>query len=104
MSDISGSSGSAYKGNRGIGIPSPIWSWVNDIIVLKSKLGISSNEFDKDMSDLAIKIFENGYDARFQTAQMIPVLNSYFLTYKLNRKNKEAVRKYGKNNDGRRKN
>lgn len=74
MSDISGSSGSAYKGNRGIGIPSPIWSWVNDIIVLKSKLGISSNEFDKDMSDLAIKIFENGYDARFQTAQMIPVL------------------------------
>ena len=56
------------------------------------------------MSDLAIKIFENGYDARFQTAQMIPVLNSYFLTYKLNRKNKEAVRKYGKNNDGRRKN
>lgn len=74
MSDISGSSGSAYKGNREIGIPSPIWSWVNDIIVLKSKLGISSNEFDKDMSDLAIKIFENGYDARFQTAQMIPVL------------------------------
>ena len=74
MSDVSGSSGSAYKGNRGMGIPSPIWSWVNDIIVLKSKLGISSSEFDKDMSELAVKIFENGYDARFQTAQMIPVL------------------------------
>ena len=68
------------------------------------KLESQKDEVDKDMSDLAIKIFENGYDARFQTAQMIPVLNSYFLTYKLNRKNKEAVRKYGKNNDGRRKN
>lgn len=74
MSDISGSSGSAYKGNRGMGIPSPIWSWINDIVVIKSKLGIQSSEFNKDMCDIAIKIFENGYDARFQTTQTVPVL------------------------------
>lgn len=74
FSDVSGSSGSAYKGNRGMGIPSPIWSWTNNIIVLKSKLGIQSSEFNKDMSELAVKIFEKGFDTRFQTAQMIPVL------------------------------
>ena len=73
-SDISGSSSSAFKGNRGIGIPSPIMSWLNDIAVIRSKLGISSSKFNKDINELAIKIFENGYDMRFQTSQAIPVL------------------------------
>ena len=70
ISDISGSSKS--KG-RGMGIPSPIWSWTNDIIALKRKLNIPVSEFDKSFNDLALKIFNEGYDIRFQTAQVIPV-------------------------------
>jgi hypothetical protein len=70
ISDISGSSGS--KG-RGMGIPSPIWSWMNDIIAIKRKLGIPASEFDKATNELAIQVFREGYDARFQTAQAIPV-------------------------------
>ena len=70
VSDMSGSSTS--KG-RGMGIPSPIWSWTNDIIAIKSKLGIPASEFDKAINELAVEIFKKGYDARFQTAQAIPV-------------------------------
>ena len=70
ISDMSGSSTS--KG-RGMGIPSPIWSWTNDIIVIKRKLGIPASEFDKAINELAVEIFKKGYDARFQTAQAIPV-------------------------------
>lgn len=74
MSDVSGSDKSAAKGNRGMGIPSPLWTWSNDIIVIKSKLGLSVSETDKAMNELALEIFEKGYDTRFQTAQAIPVL------------------------------
>ena len=56
-----------------MGIPSPIWSWTNDIIVIKRKLGIPASEFDKAINELAVEIFKKGYDARFQTAQAIPV-------------------------------
>lgn len=70
VSDVFGSSGS--KG-RGSGIPSPMWSWVNDIIALKRKLNIPASEFDKNINDLAVKIFKEGFDIRFQTAQAIPV-------------------------------
>lgn len=42
MSDASGSS--SGKG-RGTGIPSPLLCWTNDIIVLKSKLGLSHTDF-----------------------------------------------------------
>lgn len=73
FSDVSGSSGSALKDNRGMGIPSPFWTWTNDIIVIKKELNISPTEFDKTINDLAIKIFEEGYDIRFQTTQVIPV-------------------------------
>lgn len=73
MSDISGSETSASKGNRGMGIPSPLWTWTNDIIAIKAKLGIDASETDKALNDLAISIFEKGYDTRFQTAQAIPV-------------------------------
>lgn len=71
ISDVSGSSGS--KG-RGMGIPSPIWSWSNDIIAIKNKLNIPSSEFDSAFNQVALKIFEEGYDFRFQVAQTIPVL------------------------------
>ncbi len=70
ISDVSGSSNS--KG-RGMGIPSPIWAWSNDVIAIKRKLNIPAPEFDKSVNELALKIFEEGYDVRFQTAQAIPV-------------------------------
>lgn len=70
MPDVSGSSGA--KG-RGMGIPSPIWSWMNDIIVIKRKLNIPVGELDKSMNELALEIYKQGYDARFQAAQAIPV-------------------------------
>lgn len=74
ISDVSGSSSSAKAGNRGMGIPSPLWTWTNDIIAIKAKLGLSITETDKAMNELALNIFEKGYDARFQTAQAIPVI------------------------------
>ena len=73
MSDVSGSSSSAKVGNRGMGIPSPLWTWTNDIIAIKAKLGLSVADTDKVINELALEIFEKGYDTRFQTAQAIPV-------------------------------
>lgn len=70
ISDVSGFSSS--KG-RGMGIPSPIWSWSNDVIAIKRKLNIPVAEFDKAINELALKLFEKGYDIRFQTTQAIPV-------------------------------
>lgn len=74
ISDVSGSYGSVCKGNRGMGIPSPLWTWINDIIVIKRKLGISESDFDRSMNKFAVDIFNEGFDMRFQTAQGIPVL------------------------------
>ena len=71
MSDVSGASGSP---GRGKGIPSPLWTWMNDIIVIKQKLNIPVSEFDKAFNDLAESLFKQGYDVRFQTAQAIPVI------------------------------
>lgn len=71
MSDRVGASGSE---GRGMGIPSPLWTWTNDVIAIKSKLGIAPNQFDKSVNELAVKLYEGGYDARFQTTQAIPVL------------------------------
>jgi len=70
ISDMSGSSSS--KG-RGMGIPSPLWTWTNDIIAIKRSLNIPASNFDKAVNDLALNIYKEGYDARFQTAQAIPV-------------------------------
>lgn len=74
ISDMSGSSSSAKKGGRGMGIPSPLWTWINDIIAIKDKLGLKATETDKAINEMALAIFEKGYDTRFQTAQAIPVL------------------------------
>ena len=73
VSDISGSESSARKGNRGMGIPSPLWTWTNDIIAIKAKLGLGVTETDKAINELTLTIFEKGYDTRFQTIQAIPV-------------------------------
>ncbi|MFT4445173.1 hypothetical protein [Parvimonas sp. G1967] len=70
ISDLSGSSTS--KG-RGMGIPSPFWSWTNDIISIKRKLNLPVGEFDKSLNEIALDIYKQGYDTRFQTAQTILV-------------------------------
>lgn len=70
ISDVSGSSSSK---DRGMGIPSPILAWINDVIAIKRKLNIPASEFDKSVNELALKLFEKGYDVRFQTSQTIPV-------------------------------
>ena len=77
ISDMSGASSS--KG-RGMGIPSPLWTWTNDVIAIKRKLNIPVSQFDKSVNELALKIYEQGYDVRFQTAQAIPVfINEMFV-------------------------
>ncbi len=70
VSDMSGSSNAQ---SRGMGLPSPLWTWTNDIIAIKRTFNIPVNEFDKYFNELALKIFSQGYDMRFQTAQLIPV-------------------------------
>ena len=71
MSDIAGSSGSA---DRGAGIPSPLWAWTNDVIAIKRSLGITDSDFGKSINELALKIYEKGFDVRFQLTQFIPVI------------------------------
>jgi len=75
VSDASGSYGS--KG-RGMGIPSPLWTWSNDIIAIREKLTekhiIGQSEFGDSFNKLALNIYEKGYDSRFQSAQIIPVI------------------------------
>lgn len=71
ISDMSGSSTS--KG-RGMGIPSPLLTWTNDIVVIKRKLNISNTEFDKAINELALTIYNQGYDLRFEAAKAVPVI------------------------------
>ncbi|MBQ5562901.1 MAG: hypothetical protein IIT39_05910, partial [Clostridia bacterium] len=40
---------------------------------IKRKLHIPVNSFDKAMNEMALKMYEQGFDFRFQTAQEIPV-------------------------------
>ena len=70
ISDMSGSSNSI---GRGMGIPSPIWAWTNDLIVVANKLNIPNKEMNKSINNLAVSIFTKGFDLRFQTTQLIPV-------------------------------
>ena len=70
ISDVSGSSSS--KG-RGMGIPSPLWTWINSTTAIKRKLRLPVSKFDQNVYKLALEIFNEGYDLRFQTAQTIPV-------------------------------
>lgn len=70
ISDMSGSSDS--KG-RGMGLPTHLWSWSNDIIAIKKKLNIPVSEFNKSFNEMALEIYKEGYDARFQSTQLIPV-------------------------------
>lgn len=77
ISDVSGSSSS--KG-RGMGLPSPLWTWSNDVIAIKRSLKIEPSAFDKNANEFAMKMFLDGYDVRFQTAQGIPVFINSMVT------------------------
>lgn len=70
ISDMSGSSGSQ---GRGMGMPSPLWTWTNSVLAIKKSLKIPANQFDRSVHELALNLYNEGYDARFQTAQAIPV-------------------------------
>lgn len=71
---ISDMSGSSQSKGRGMGIPSPLWAWTNDIVAIRQVRGIPTSDFTKSANQLAQKIFEQGFDARFQAAQAIPVV------------------------------
>lgn len=77
ISDVSGSSSS--KG-RGMGLPSPLWTWSNDVIAIKRSLNIKVSSFEKQFNDLAMNMYLEGYDLRFQTAQGIPVFINEMVT------------------------
>lgn len=70
ISDMSGSSNS--KG-RGMGIPAPILTLANSIIAIKKTLNFPVTEFNKSVNQLALEIYKQGYDIRFQATQTIPV-------------------------------
>lgn len=70
---ISDMSGSYTSKGRGMGIPSPLWTWTNDIIAIKHSLGIHDSSFGEAANELALNIYTKGYDLRFQTAQAMPV-------------------------------
>ena len=70
ISDVAGSSGRTM---RGMGVPSPFWAWTNDVAAIRSSLNITASQFDETINNLAIRVFTEGFDARFQTTQAIPV-------------------------------
>lgn len=74
LSDMAGSSNSAKYGKRGMGIPSPLWTWINGAIAIKRSLGLNASELEKTINTIAIKIYQKGYDIRFETAKTIPVI------------------------------
>ena len=71
LSDIAGSSGSQ---ERGSGVSGPYYE-----LLQFANFG-SVTEERKTIAELSIKLFENGYDARFMAAASIPVLlNEYII-------------------------
>lgn len=71
---ISDMGGSSQSKGRGMGIPSPLWTWTNDIIALGQSLGIPTTSFVDNANKLALEIYKQGFDARFQAAQAVPVI------------------------------
>ena len=77
---ISDRSGSYSSKGRGMGIPSQFWTWTNDVIAIKRLLKLDASEFDKSVNELALNIYTDGYDRRFQQTQAIPVFINEVLT------------------------
>ena len=69
VSDVAGSNGARAKlGNRGSGIPIPFFELLQ---------GFNIGSFGKEkqtIAEIAVKVFEQGYDARFGIALTVPVL------------------------------
>ena len=68
MSDLVGSSGS--KG-RGQGLPAPFWPYLQKLNFGKVKL---SNKKELSVGELTDWMFQNGYDTRAFTTELIPVI------------------------------
>ena len=71
---ISDTTGASCSKGRGMGLPSPFWAWINDLIVIRRKLNITKTQFDNSINELAFNVFKEGFDMRFQAAQVIPVV------------------------------
>ncbi|STO55086.1 Uncharacterised protein [Canicola haemoglobinophilus] len=67
MSDIAGSSGASARGS---GVPIPFYE-----LLLSCNIGSFGND-KKTLAEIAVKVFEQGYDFRFGMVQAIPVLMS----------------------------
>lgn len=55
-------------------MPSPFWAWTNDIVAIRRQLGIDVTDFEKNLSELALNVYKQGFDLRFQAVQATPVL------------------------------
>lgn len=80
FSDMSGSSGSARKGNPGMGIPSPLWTWANDAIAVLQTARIQIPNWLSQFNAFAKDLYLKGYDLRFQATQAIPVIINELIT------------------------
>ncbi|AFI63726.1 hypothetical protein BAAM1489_06120 [Bifidobacterium animalis subsp. animalis MCC 1489] len=80
FSDMTGSSGSARKGNRGMGIPSPLWTWANDAIATLQTMRIRIPDWLTQFNEFAMNLYLQGYDLRFQAMQAIPVMLNELIT------------------------
>ncbi len=49
------------------------WAWTNDIVAIRRQLKIPASQFDNSLNELALRIYKQGFDIRFQAAQAIPV-------------------------------
>lgn len=70
MSDAAGSTGSRGNGGRGTGVPMPFMELTQFCKFGRFQIGKDRQNF----ADLMVRTFQNGYDARFGAATMVPVL------------------------------
>ena len=71
---LSDAAGSTSSKDRGMGLPSPFWSWAHGAIAMLNQAKVPVPVFLKSFNEMSMKMFTEGYDARFQGAQSLPVL------------------------------
>ena len=77
LSDIAGSNTTRADSNkRGSGLPIPGFEFFQFISITPGR----QKNITKDLAELSVKVFENGYDARFGLALSVPVVISELLT------------------------
>lgn len=75
MSDMAGSNASAGKGNRGSGIPIPFFGLLQFLNFGEFRVKLGEKKEVKDtFAQIAVRVFEQGYDLRHGMALAIPVL------------------------------